>query len=291
MQMYEQDMAQGKQGNLAVFGHYALPSQREALRRRADGCHDTRMGRWAISYFRKRAFRGISDPFDIEIAPYVMARLWPRSSRCEKRVFAGHQVWDAQERAFLNTALSNHDSAQGAFVFLDVGANVGLYSLFLAARAKELTTDINILAVEPDPTNRGRLVFNAQASGANIKIVPCAISDEAGTGFMGGGDVNRGEMRLVETGGNGNFVEIITLLDVCTRNNISAIDAMKLDIEGHDERALRSFFHHAPQELWPRRLVLETGRDATTSLLDLCTAHGYTINTRAGINSLLTRTS
>ncbi|HFB54484.1 MAG TPA: FkbM family methyltransferase, partial [Hellea balneolensis] len=246
MQTCEHDMISE---NLAVFGHYALPPRREAIRRRADKCRNTRMGRWAISFFRKRAFRGISDPFDIEIAPHVSARLWPRSSRCEKRVFAGHQVWDAQERAFLKRALANHDSAQGAFVFLDIGANVGLYSLFLAAKAKELAMDIHILAVEPDPTNRGRLEFNAQASGADIKIAPCAISDEAGMGSMGGGDVNRGEMRLVETDANGDPVEIMTLLDVCTRNNISSIHAMKLDIEGHDERALRSFFTHAPQAL------------------------------------------
>ena len=82
------------------------------------------------------------DAIDVEFMPGVKTRLWPRTSRCEKRVFAGHQVWDHEEREALTSALLY--STSKPFVFLDVGANVGLYSLILAATAK--ANDISTLA-------------------------------------------------------------------------------------------------------------------------------------------------
>lgn len=272
------------------FGHYALPAKREALRKRADKFASTRIGRLGISLYRKQAFKGLSDPFDVQVMLGVNARLYPRSNRCEKRAFAGVQIWDAEERATLAVALDA--STIAPFIFLDVGANVGLYSLILAAHAKTTGKDIRIVAFEPDPTNRARLAFNIKASEANIQVLPFAISDEDGEGFMGGGDINRGEIRLQDNVDdsdeeNEQPVQIKTLYGVCEEQGLSRIDAMKVDIEGHDEQALTAFFERAPKTLWPRLLILETGRDATTSLLELCTGHGYTITKRTGINSIL----
>lgn len=268
------------------FGHYALPAKREALRLRAGKFAGSRIGRLGISLYRKQAFKGLSDPFDVQVMAGVNARLYPRSNRCEKRAFAGVQIWDAEERAALSDALSA--STASPFVFLDVGANVGLYSLILAANAKSTSKDIRIIAFEPDPTNRARLAFNIKASDANIQVLPYAVSDKDGEGFMGGGDTNRGEVRLRDSEDEDDQpVQIKTLYGVCTEQGLSRIDAMKVDIEGHDERALTVFFEHAPKTLWPRLLILETGRAETTSLLELCTGHGYTITTRTGINSIL----
>lgn len=272
------------------FGHYALPAKREILRKRADKFASTRIGRLGISLYRKQAFQGLSDPFDVQVMLGVNARLYPRSNRCEKRAFAGVQVWDAEERAALVAALDA--STIAPFVFLDVGANVGLYSLILAAHAKITGKDMRIVAFEPDPTNRARLAFNIKASEANIQVLPFAISDEDGEGFMGGGDINRGEIRLQDDVAdsdeeNEQPVQIKTLYGVCEEQGLSRIDAMKVDIEGHDERALTAFFKRAPKVFWPRLLILETGRDETTSLLELCTGHGYTITKRTGINSIL----
>ena len=266
------------------FGAYALPEKREALRLRAGKYSDTKMGRWGISYARKRALKDLPDPFDVAVMPGVNARLWPRTSRCEKRAFAGVQVWDAAEHLALADALERSEGSP--FVFLDVGANVGLYSLILAMRAKALGNNAKLFAIEPDPTNRARLEFNIGASGADITVLPFAISDQEQDGYMGGGKTNRGEVRLME--GGKHAVQIKTVHGICEAENITRIDAMKVDIEGHDEQALTAFFKTAPKNLWPRLLILETGRAPTTPLLELCTARGYTIIKRAGINSILT---
>jgi len=271
------------------FGHYVLPPRRETLRRKADTMPDTRFGHLAISAIRKLAFRGLQDPFDIPIMPGVKARLYPRSNRCEKRAFAGIQIWDAVERQALSDAFDASTSAP--FVFLDVGANVGFYSLILVAHAKAKTKPIRILAFEPDPINRGRFEFNIKASGADITVLPYAVSDTDGAGYMGGGATNRGEARLSSTNNKNTKVQIKTLYGVCKAENLSHIDAMKVDIEGHDERALGAFFKSAPKALWPRLLILETGRAQSeaeaTSLLEMCALRGYTLTKRAGINSIL----
>ncbi len=267
------------------FGHYALSVRREALRRKADAMPNSKFGRLAISALRKLAFRGLADPFDIIVMDGVKARLYPRSNRCEKRAFAGVQIWDAVERQALRDAFDA--STSGPFVFLDVGANVGLYSLILATHAKTQDKPVRILAFEPDPTNRARLEFNIKASNADINVLPYAVSDAEGAGYMGGGDVNRGEARLRSKADAHTKVHIKTLYGVCKAQKLSRIDAMKVDIEGHDERALGAFFDSAPKTLWPGLLILETGRATTTSLLEMCAAHGYTITKRAGINSVL----
>ena len=269
-----------------TFGHYALPDAREAIRAKANAYAGTRLGRALISRARKRAFKNLPDPFDVTVLPGVNARLWPRSNRCEKRAFAGVQVWDAQERAALIAAIDG--ATRAPFVFLDVGANVGLYSLILAAHAKQTDKAANIIAIEPDPTNRARLEFNIQASDANIKILPVAISDQPGSGQMGGGQTNRGEVRLMgQEADTPDTVEIKTLAQICSWENLSYIDAMQVDIEGYDLRALTAFFDTAPPSLWPDLLILETGRDANTPLLELCAARGYLLTKRAGINSIL----
>ena len=270
------------------FGTFALPPKREALRVRADKYGGSRFGRWMISWLRKRAFKGLPDPFDIEINHGLRLRVWPRTNRCEKRVFAGYQIWDTQEHKALADALSQSDT-RGTFVFLDVGANVGLYSLFLEHEARKMSRDVRILAIEPDFTNRQRLEFNATANDSEIEIINTAISDRIGEAFLQGGTTNRGEVRMEADGETGQAVPLTTLNALCAAQNVKRIDAMKLDIEGQDLRALTVFFATAEPKLWPNLLILETGREATTPLLELCTTHGYDITARSGINSILKR--
>jgi hypothetical protein len=39
--------------------------------------------------------------------------------------------------------------------------------------------------------------------------------------------------------------------------NINKIDALKIDIEGFEDRALFPFFDEAPESLWPTCIVIE----------------------------------
>jgi len=156
------------------FGTYALPPTREAWRVKATGYKDSRIGRLRISHARKKALANEEGPFDIEVDQGVLARLYPLGNRCEKRAFAGIQIWDAPEREALNQAIIA--SGDVPFIFLDVGANVGLYSLYVNAYAKSVQKDARIIAIEPGVETCARLEVNIAANNASIQIIRAAVS-------------------------------------------------------------------------------------------------------------------
>lgn len=267
------------------FSTYALPPARERWRARASKFADTKWGRARISFCRKRALAGQDGPFDVTIATDVKARLYPTGNRCEKRAFAGVQTWDATERNALETTVKS--SANTPFVFLDVGANVGLYSLFVNAYVKASGKEALLIAIEPGLETCARLEANIRANQADIRIVRAAISNVPGTGFLGGPGDNRGEARLVTSGDAAEPVVIDTLARICRTQGLTHIDAMKLDVEGYDLKALTGFFEDAPARLHPDLLILETGRDVRSPLIELCEVHGYKVRERPGLNTIL----
>jgi len=252
-------------------------------------------GMWGASTFRRLSLighkRGIAGPHDIRVSDGVSARLYPRSNRCEKRAYAGVQTWDAMERAALDDALST--GTKKPFVFFDVGANVGLYSLFLNETANRLGRKLHIVAVEPDPENRARLEFNATASGTRMTIEPVAISGESGHGILAGGENNRGAVGLADPSDttviDGVDVTLETLASVVARQKLPQIDAMKVDIEGYDLVALAAFFQQASEHLFPRLLIVEIGKTENSPIVELALKNGYNLAQRTGINAILCR--
>jgi len=70
------------------------------------------------------------------------------------------------------------EGSSAAVHLVDIGANVGLFSLFVASCAGR---QARILAIEPEPGNLRRLEFNVRANpGVPITIISKALSDEAG---------------------------------------------------------------------------------------------------------------
>ena len=53
------------------------------------------------------------------------------------------------------------------------------------------------------------------------------------------------------------YVESETLINILKNQNITKIDALKIDIEGFEDRALFPFFDEAPKSLWPTCIVIE----------------------------------
>ena len=271
------------------FGTYALSPAREAWRVKARGYKDTRVGRALISRARKKALEGEDGPFDVEIETGVYARLYPSKNRCEKRAFAGVQIWDLPERQALKAAI---DAAQETpFVFLDVGANVGLYSLYVNAYAREADHTAQIIAIEPGVETCARLEANIAASEAQVQIIRAAVSDAPGTGHLGGGEINRGEAKLSAQSSTTETVVIDTLPRIARTLGVTRIDAMKLDIEGHDLKALTTFFEDASTKLHPSLLILETGREPNSPLIELCEAYDYVVADRTKLNTILKKAS
>ncbi|MEP6342747.1 MAG: FkbM family methyltransferase [Maricaulaceae bacterium] len=281
------------QANAALtppFGSHSLAAPREAWRLRAAKAGAHQIGRWYISFCRKRALKELSSPFDVDITPEIKARLYPEDNRCEKRALAGVQIWDFEERNFMKAAISDGAKSNEItpFVFLDVGANVGLYSLFAAHYAKQAQRPINILAVEPDPENRRRLIDNARVNKLSLTVWPVAVSDKSERSSLQNHANNRGEIKLGQDS-DGETVSVTTLTEIITRSELTYIDLMKLDIEGHDLRALKHLFENLKPSLYPKQLIIETGTPNDIPLTTLCYNRGYVVKGRGRLNLMLER--
>ena len=209
-------------------------------------------------------------PLDVERYGARM-RLHPYNNNCEKKVLFTPQFFDSQERAILKARLA--DDA----VFLDVGANIGAYALFVAGLTGPRA---RILAVEPQPDVFDRLTYNiAQNPFGTVKAIACAVADRAGELTLFIDPRNRGEssVKIVGTHKSAAIrVPAVTLLSLCRSEGIERIDAIKLDVEGAEDLILEPFLREAPESLRPALLIVEDGTEQwQMDLPALLEGYGY----------------
>lgn len=124
---------------------------------------------------------------------------------------------------------------KGADLFLDIGANIGFYSIIVA---KHSATK-RIVAFEADPRNILQLGANLLLNNldARIEIVPKAVSSRVGkTKFRLGPANSTGQSMVDETADEFVSVDTITIdefMDVRGKKIFA-----KIDIEGHELEAI-----------------------------------------------------
>lgn len=167
--------------------------------------------------------------------------------------------------------------------FVDIGANLGLYSLPLALRAPRGRT----LAIDANPKMIARLTWNAAATGLdNLAIVHAAVSDAEGSADL---KIRKDDVAIVavdET--RPGAVPLRPLAAIVAEAGITRIHGLKIDIEGHEDKALVPFLDGAERGLLPRRIVIEhpePDRDYP-GCTDAFARHGYTLVARTRNNSL-----
>jgi FkbM family methyltransferase len=218
-------------------------------------------------------------------------RLHPRRNGCEKGLLFTPQFYEARERRELASRIARAGDAGRRFVFVDVGANVGLFSFFVAASARG---DAEIIAVEPEREHLRRLRFNIEANGGlPIRVLPHALGEAAGTLALELHPTDRGGTRthpVGEAAGAGIEVECKTLTEVLAQQNVQAVDALKIDVEGAEDRVLMPFFAAAPQSLWPRFLIVEDTHELwRADLFSELRARGYNVTARTKLNVMMER--
>ena len=176
-------------------------------------------------------------------------------------------------------------------VFVDVGANVGTYALALA---RQVGAGGKVIAIEPHPITHARLAFNRAASGfAQVLLVAAAAGPSDGELMIETDGDNLGASHIVsgERAGNAIRVPSLRLLRILGDAGADHIDALKIDVEGFEDRVLTGFFKSAPPALWPRAVVIEhLSRD---EWLEDCIAdmraRGYAETGKTRSNTLLVR--
>lgn len=220
-------------------------------------------------------------------------RLHPRDNGCEKNLLFTPRMYEPQELDELAAGIAQAKQEGRTFTFIDIGANVGLFSLFVASCTGPHG---RILAVEPEPGNLRRLEFNVRANpSAPITIVATALSDEAGYVAVELDRRDRGGTRTtkldqVEAPAQTARVPSQTLLALLTSEAIDAVDALKIDVEGLEDVILCPFFRDAPTRLLPRLVIAEDSRPSwKTDLMSVMRAKGYELVTLSRHKNLIMR--
>jgi FkbM family methyltransferase len=214
-------------------------------------------------------------------------RLYPRRNGCEKNALFTPQMYDIMERRVLREAVRR--KRDGTFTFVDIGANVGLYSLYLATCG-----EVRTLAVEPQPGILDRLRFHVAANAdATIDVLPIALSDRAGEATLVINDSDSGGTHIDKDGSRRDAGERVTvpskpLIEALRDAGIARIDALKIDVEGAEDIVLAPFLRDAPSSLLPRLILIEDTRGMwAVDLFALLAARGYTEQERSRQNVAL----
>lgn len=249
----------------------------------------TPLGRGAPRKLLYKAFEAINPgPVDTELFG-TRVRLHPAHNVSERKALMRPDRMDPAEHALLGERM-----ARAGAVFVDIGANAGLYSLDAALHGGR---GAHILLIDPNPELLERLAFNlatARADGrvrADVKLtaVPVAISDREGMGVLVGG-TDEGS-RSLEGKGSGAAVPLRPLSALVVEHGLTHIDVMKIDVEGHEDKVLPPFLAAAAPELRPDLIIIEhlaRGSWAIDCIAD-AEARGYGIRFRTSNNTVLER--
>ena len=188
-----------------------------------------------------------------------------------------HPDYNGPERRFLCEGLGP------GRVAVDIGSNVGLYTLPLARTGAE------VVAIDANPSMVARLRFNAAASGLDgVQVVHAAVSDATGTVSLSIRADDVAIVNVVEE--DAGTVPMRPLADILADAGLTRVDALKIDIEGHEDKALAPFLATASEAMIPDRIVIErVGPDDYPACFAQFQRLGYEAVGRTKSNSLYQR--
>ncbi|WP_415714361.1 FkbM family methyltransferase [Roseibium sp.] len=233
------------------FGTYKAERMVQAAWRLADRHDLSKSLRKRIRALVARFFRG---PYDLE-ADGLKFRIYPGENYDDRKILAKGRLPEREEHRLIEPYLGPGK------VFVDVGANIGSYSVFAAGLGAD------VLSVEANPQTADKLSFNVRANDLkNVRIVNTAVGPREDTMPLWLEPSNCGFATLVKDLTTGEwagdwsptFVKVVPLTVLADDENLGRIDVLKVDVEGFEDRVLLPFLRHAERSLWPRVILLET---------------------------------
>jgi FkbM family methyltransferase len=201
---------------------------------------------------RKRLASSFPGPFDVE-AEGVRMRAYPYENYCDRTIVGRGVLPEIPERRLLGPFL------HPGMVFVDIGANVGTYSLFVARCCGD---NARILAFEPHPRTFTKLAYNVKINQfGSIETINQGTGPKRGRlDLFTSGGTNIGTASLHEGAINARervAIKITTLSEALSVRHIRKVDLIKVDVEGYEDQALLPLMQEQFRHLWPKAVLLE----------------------------------
>ena len=172
-------------------------------------------------------------------------------------------TWEPDEGSLLESL------ARPGCRFLDIGANVGYFSLFMAKRVRGAVID----CVEPNPLLIDLLRLNLWAAGVDAEVWPLALGNRSGALALETAPTNYGDGRVLESQAG---MVCRSVVPVAAGDEIFAgrtFDLIKVDVQGSELSVLTGLRNvigqspgaHIVTEFWPTAIV-ERGDDPLRTL-------------------------
>lgn len=207
-------------------------------------------------------------------------RLRPHVNLIEDGILV-HPAYNGVEIAFLL------EGTPPGGTFIDLGANIGLYTLPLARKAGPQG---RVLAIDANADIVKALAFNLAASGlSNVDIACVAVGDAEGRAHL---EIRKADLAIVEVEDDPEgAIAVRPLADVVREAGLSRVDTLKADIEGLEDRALLPYLETMDIATHPRRIVIEhLARDEwTNDCFAVFERLGYRLKGRTRGNSMFER--
>lgn len=129
--------------------------------------------------------------------------------------------------------------SRGEGLILDIGANIGQTSLWMANELK--LEEVEIIAVEPYPSTFQKLTYNINLNHfRNITPINIAFGNSDSKLLMEGCSSNSGAFRVNSNIKNGDFIEVSqTTLDNYFKDDKRHIKFIKIDVEGFEYNVIK----------------------------------------------------
>jgi FkbM family methyltransferase len=218
-------------------------------------------------------------PGPVDVASlYGLFRVYPTTNLVDSAILL-HPNYNREEINFLKAGMSRDGT------FVDIGANIGLYSVALG---NHLSGGGRVVSIEPNAICCERLRFNLALNGLDrVSVFDVAVGDFFGRGKL---RILKNDLAIAQTvrdDAGGDF-EVRPLEAVLEQAGIQRIDALKIDVEGFEKAVLEPFFRSAPSARWPGRICMEhLGEKA--DILTILRNCDYRLVKNTRNNSLLVR--
>ncbi len=182
--------------------------------------------------------------------PLQMYLHGPRDLHVSKRI-REQGIWEPYESALVLQLLGPGD------VFVDVGANIGYFSLLAAAAVGEAGA---VHAFEPDPENFALLQASASLNGLAgiVRARRAALSDRDGQARLFLSEDNLGDHQVFAAGEGRRSLPISLLRgDDALRREVRRIDLLKVDTQGAEYAVMAGLMPLLQELREPPRILIE----------------------------------